>query len=35
METKKQWVLPEITEIEINNAGGGGSDAGSEAILVS
>jgi hypothetical protein len=35
METKKQWVLPEVTEIQINNAGGGGGDAGSQAEPVS
>ncbi len=35
METKKQWVLPEITEIEINNDGGSGGDAGSQSIAAS
>lgn len=30
METKKQWVLPEIVEIQINNtATAGGEDGGS------
>lgn len=26
METKKIWVLPEVTEIEINSAGATGGD---------
>lgn len=26
METKKTWVLPEVTEIEINAGGAGGPD---------
>lgn len=28
METKKQWIAPEVTEIEINGAGNGNSDLG-------
>lgn len=26
METKKTWILPEVTEIEINNLGAAGGD---------
>ncbi len=26
METKKQWITPEVTEIEINNGGTAGPD---------
>jgi hypothetical protein len=31
MEAKKQWISPEITEIEINNGVGTGLDAGSKS----
>lgn len=27
METKKQWITPEVNAIEVNNAGGLGPDA--------
>lgn len=29
METKKQWILPEVTELEINNGASVGGDAAS------
>lgn len=31
METKKIWVLPEITEIEINASGTGTADGGDKS----
>jgi hypothetical protein len=31
METKKIWVLPEVTEIEINAAGTGTADGGDKS----
>ena len=31
METKKTWVLPEVTEIEINNGAAAGPDGGAKS----
>lgn len=35
METKKQWILPEVTELEINAGADAGGDAASLAQLTS
>jgi|GEM_PF-1068372 hypothetical protein len=35
METKKQWILPEVTELEINAGGDVGGDASSLADFTS
>lgn len=35
METKKQWILPEVTELEINAGGSAGGDASSLEELTS
>lgn len=35
METKKQWILPEVTELEINAGGSVGGDAASQAEFTS